>query len=259
MTWTHYPLMALLSLLIWFAASLLPFIMHPRRRIIAVCLSLIGIAIYLSFPVGLWYTYNCPPMRTVCDTRMWYVFFLMLSGIVVFYRLRYRWMLLLSSLLSSVFIILNILADQSNVRPLMPILRSMWFVPHVAVYIFSYGILGCAAMMSMAGIIRRSSSYIPHVDTLMRISMIFLSMGMLSGCVWAKQAWGEYWSWDPKETWAAATWLVCVAYVHRSRAQASHVAMSSYLLVILAFLLLQMCWYGVNLLPSASGSLHRYG
>lgn len=112
-------------------------------------------------------------------------------------------------------------------------------------------------------------------DTLVRIGWGFLTMGIVMGALWAKQAWGDYWTWDPKETWAAATWLSYLLYMHLRQGQGS--ALSSVtepaevtsnsrrtfrrtlLLLIFSFILLQMCWWGVNYLPSAQGfSLHTY-
>ena len=85
-----------------------------------------------------------------------------------------------------------------------------------------------------------------------------MTLGMLSGAVWAKAAWGHYWAWDPKETWAAATWFSYLAYIHfRLGRPAAHRKALVGLLV--SFLLLQMCWYGINYLPSAQGvSVHTY-
>ena len=100
-------------------------------------------------------------------------------------------------------------------------------------------------------------------------------MGIVMGALWAKQAWGDYWTWDPKETWAAATWLSYLLYLHLRQGQGSAlpsvtepVEVTSYsgkslrrtlFLLIFSFLLLQMCWWGVNYLPSAQGfSLHTY-
>ena len=91
--------------------------------------------------------------------------------------------------------------------------------------------------------------------------MSLLTFGMISGCIWAKQAWGNYWTWDPKETWAAATWCAYLVYIHRrsgSKKASSCNDSLSYVIRIVGFLLLQMCWWGVNLLPSASSSLHSY-
>ena len=114
-------------------------------------------------------------------------------------------------------------------------------------------------MLAVAGLWRKSGSYLVTTDSLVKIGMAFLTFGMLSGCIWAKQAWGNYWTWDPKETWAAATWCAYLVYVHR-RLQGDrreHDAVA-YVWIIIGFGLLQMCWYGVNLLPWASQSLHSY-
>ena len=111
-------------------------------------------------------------------------------------------------------------------------------------------------------------------DTLVRIGWGFLTMGIVMGALWAKQAWGDYWTWDPKETWAAATWLSYLLYLHLRQGHfsfapssrpvsadesASHSLRLSLVLLVFSFLLLQMCWWGVNYLPSAKGfSLHTY-
>lgn len=118
-------------------------------------------------------------------------------------------------------------------------------------------------------------------DSLVRLGWGFLTMGMVMGALWAKQAWGDYWTWDPKETWAAATWLSYLLYLHFRRQPGQrpegHPApwpgrpapdaartldrdqRRTLLLLIFSFALLQMCWWGVNLLPSARGfSLHTY-
>ncbi len=94
-------------------------------------------------------------------------------------------------------------------------------------------------------------------DTLVRIGWGFLTMGIVMGALWAKQAWGDYWTWDPKETWAAATWLSYLLYLHLRQGQGF--SRRTLFLLIFSFLLLQMCWWGVNYLPSAQGfSLHTY-
>ena len=91
----------------------------------------------------------------------------------------------------------------------------------------------------------------------MGIGLLFLTLGMLSGCIWAKQAWGSFWNWDPKETWAAATWCAALVYIHL-RLKRDAGLRAPYIWLILTFALLQMCWYGVNFLPAAQGSMHTY-
>ena len=91
--------------------------------------------------------------------------------------------------------------DQS----LMPALQSVWFIPHVTVYMFSYSVLGCAFIIALTGLFRHKEEYLHTADNLVYAGVAFLSIGMLLGSLWAKEAWGNYWSWDPKETWAAIT------------------------------------------------------
>ena len=95
-------------------------------------------------------------------------------------------------------------------------------------------------------------------DNLISVGYCFMTLGMLFGALWAKEAWGHYWSWDPKETWAAITWFAYLVYIHLRTARPRAVRPSLWILV-LAFVLLQMCWWGINYLPSAQGtSVHTY-
>jgi len=99
-------------------------------------------------------------------------------------------------------------------------------------------------------------------DNLVGVGLAFMTIGMLFGAIWAEQAWGHYWAWDPKETWAAATWLAYLVYIHlRYTSSAADIRKTEAALFILlfSFLFLQMCWYGINYLPSARGmSVHTY-
>ena len=92
----------------------------------------------------------------------------------------------------------------------------------------------------------------------MYISFAFLTIGMLFGALWAKEAWGHYWSWDPKETWAAITWIAYLIYIHYRRLPQQRNRLAFWMLIG-SFVLLQMCWWGINYLPSAQGSsVHTY-
>ena len=88
--------------------------------------------------------------------------------------------------------------------------------------------------------------------------MAFLTFGKLSGSGWAKDSWGHYWGWDPKETWAAITWLAYMLYIHYRKAESKDIQTAAWI-IITAFICLQMCWWGINYLPSAKGnSIHTY-
>jgi len=100
------------------------------------------------------------------------------------------------------------------------------------------------------------------IDTLDNISyriiglgFPLLTIGIISGGVWANEAWGSYWSWDPKETWAFITWLVFAAYLH-SRITKGWQGKKPAILAASGFVVVWVCYLGVNLLGKG---LHSYG
>ena len=90
---------------------------------------------------------------------------------------------------------------------------------------------------------------------LIGIGFAFLTIGILSGAVWANEAWGSYWSWDPKETWALITWIVFAVYLH-TRLVRGWQGEKSALVASFGFITLWVCYLGVNLLGKG---LHSYG
>ena len=160
----------------------------------------------------MWISLERPPLRTMGETRLWYSFFLPVAGVITYVRWRYKWILSFSTLLAFVFICVNLFKPEIHNKTLMPALQSPWFAPHVIVYMFSYAMLGAAALIAIYLLIRARKKGIDEgmmslCDNLVYVGMAFLTIGMLFGALWAKEAWGHYWNWDPKETWAAATWL----------------------------------------------------
>ena len=145
----------------------------------------------------------------------------------------------------------------------MPALQSIWFIPHVSVYMMAYALLGAVTLFAVYLWLRPSHRMpsereMQMCDSLVRIGWAFLSAGMVMGALWAKEAWGDWWTWDPKETWAAATWLGYLLYLHL-RPGLRRDSSLAFALLVFSFLLLQMCWYGINYLPSAQGaSVHIY-
>uniref|UniRef100_A0A5P8G3S4 Cytochrome c biogenesis protein CcsA n=1 Tax=Linnaea borealis TaxID=77623 RepID=A0A5P8G3S4_LINBO len=87
------------------------------------------------------------------------------------------------------------------------------------------------------------------------LGFLFLTIGILSGAVWANEAWGSYWNWDPKETWAFITWIVFAIYLHTRTNQKLEGANSA-IVASIGFLIIWICYFGVNLLGIG---LHSYG
>ena len=90
---------------------------------------------------------------------------------------------------------------------------------------------------------------------LIGIGFSFLTIGILSGAVWANEAWGSYWSWDPKETWALIAWITFAIYLH-TRLVRGWRGQKSAIVASLGFFILWICYLGVNLLGKG---LHSYG
>ena len=259
MSWDVFVWFAIPAVLCWGVAA---FLAWKERRAWVLGLSTAGLLIYAAFIVGLWLSLERPPLRTQGETRLWYSFFLALIGLVVYARWRYKWILSFTTLLALVFICVNLFKPELHNKTLMPALMSPWFVPHVIVYMLSYAILGAATLMGIYLLFFRrgpiAENELLQTDNLVYVGQAFLTFGMLFGSLWAHEAWGTYWGWDPKETWAAITWLCYLLYIHfrRARPKADRTALW---ILLFAFLCLQMCWWGINYLQSARAtSIHVY-
>lgn len=172
---------------------------------------------------------------------------------------RGRWLLAAVVAVGMLFTVVTV--AKINFGTLVPALRSAWFVPHIGVYMLAYSALAIALG---AGILIPWRNTFPLMMRLVQTASCLLLVGMLCGAVWAQQAWGDYWAWDPKECWAAATWMLTLAAIHigqkdkGQRIKDKRLITIVLLLVLLAFAAMQMTWYGVNYLPSAAESLHTY-
>lgn len=261
MEWNHLIYFALPAVFCWGMGAMTAY--RPGKSLQVVLWTVAGLAIFMAFIVGMWVSLERPPLRTMGETRLWYSFFLPVAGIITYIRWRYKWILSFSTVMSLVFICINLFKPEIHNKTLMPALQSPWFAPHVIVYMFAYAMLGAGAVVAVYLLVRsRKTAIEPGVmnlcDNLVYVGTAFLTIGMLFGALWAKEAWGHYWSWDPKETWAAATWLGNLLYIH-FRFQKNKQYRSALGILVFAFILLQVCWFGVNYLPSAQGnSVHVY-
>ncbi len=215
-----------------------------------------AIGVLLLFILQLWLLLDRPPMRTMGETRLWYSLFLFICGAFAYRRWGYSWLLGFAVMMATVFMAINYFKPEIHDQSLMPALQSVWFIPHVSIYIFSYALLGCATMLSLVSLLGRQSVD-EAMESLTWGGVAFFTIGMLTGALWAKEAWGEYWSWDAKESWAAATWMLYLLSMHLPRLGYKDKKIKA-VVMSLAFICLQMCWYGVNYLPSAVESIHVY-
>jgi len=156
-----------------------------------------------------------------------------------------------------------------RIQPLIPALKSNWLIAHVIACFIGYGAFAVACGVSFMYLVRQKSSdnkdsmlnLLPDVDLLddlnhrlVMFGFLFLSVGIITGAVWAYSAWGRYWGWDPKETWSLITWFVYATLLH-ARMMRGWRGKRTAILSIGGFAAVLFTYFGVNLLPG----LHSYG
>lgn len=156
---------------------------------------------------------------------------------------------------------------------LMPALKSYWLELHVLTMVISSGALGIAFLLALLYVVKEAASKngtlkedgilarMPSLEALDNLSYRTTSfafplwtVGIIAGGVWAEQAWGRYWGWDPKETWSFITWLVYAGYLH-ARITAGWRGRSAAYLSAIGFAAVMFTFFGVNLVLSG---LHSY-
>jgi cytochrome c-type biogenesis protein CcsB len=181
---------------------------------------------------------------------------------------------------------LTLPTEMQKALPLVPSLQSNWLMMHVSMMMISYATLIVGSLLSIlylafnffkkkksperiiqtentatieTGISYSKLSLLQTIDTwsyrIIGLGFPFLTIGIISGAVWANEAWGSYWSWDPKETWALITWLVFAVYLH-SRLLKGWQGEKAARIGSCGFFVIWVCYLGVNFLGKG---LHSYG
>ena len=165
-----------------------------------------------------------------------------------------------------IFLVIGYASMQSReIHSLMPALQSAWLGFHVSMAIIGYGGFGVAFGVALAYLLRNKlgslAQHIPEEKTLdliiyraVSLGFLFLTMCMITGAIWAKRAWGSYWSWDPKETWSLITWIIYAIFLHL-RLRKGMVGKKSAVFAVVGFLCVIFTYVGVNTLLSG---LHSY-
>jgi cytochrome c-type biogenesis protein CcsB len=154
---------------------------------------------------------------------------------------------------------------------LMPVLRSNWLIFHVSTAVVGYGAAGLASALACLYFVSRRAANvrwlrerIPPEAALdravyraIRFAFPFLTLLNVTGAVWAYNAWGRYWGWDPKETWALITWLIYAFYLH-ARLRPDWRPPRTNAVVLVGIIAILFTFLGVNQLAAFSSSLHSY-
>ena len=179
-------------------------------------------------------------------------------------RIRGDWLNTLA--MPAAFLVLSYAALQpKEITELMPALRSAWFGFHIGSAVFSYaafilaGCVGLRHILTKKKAAQEDARKLEQMDylayRLVGFGFLFLTVVILSGAIWAEQAWSAFWTWDPKETWALITWIIYAVYLHlRLRRKKDADFLAWY--VVIAVPVVFFTFAGVNtLLPG----LHSYG
>lgn len=234
---------------------------NKRHNALIHFLIIAGLAMFAVQLVAKWISLQRPPLRTLGETRLWYTFFMGAIGYFSYIRWKYKWLMLLCNAFAMLFLFINLVKPENMDSTLMPALQSVWFVPHVIVYILSYSILGVATAIAAFAIYKSCKNVVTEYENMLMhlvyLGFSLLTLGMTFGAFWAKQAWGHYWTWDPKETWAFLTWLVYLLIIHIQKYKKIEPNKLHWLLVI-AFIMVLLCWFGIQYMPVAQNSVHVY-
>lgn len=210
-----------------------------------------------------------PPFLNVYEFMLSFTWVLVLLYLVLELAMKNRALGAFNAPLTAIFAFVA-LCMPSAVNPTMPALRSAWRVPHISTALLAYAAFGIAFELAIIYLIRDSaerkkkpfwSSRLPDLKatdhaTYRTIAFGFMmqTLAVITGAVWAQKAWGAYWSWDPKETWALITWLIYAAYLHMRTTQRWR-GRKSAVMAIIGFAATLFTLFGVSFLMPG---LHSY-
>ncbi len=266
MIWEYLNITFISFTLLWLIGSLCV-IFDKRSRYLkslSKTLPVVANIILIFFITTLWINLSRPPLKTMAETRLWYSMFVSLITWGLYLKTKSKPLYFLGFIMSSVFLMVNVIHPEYQNKNLMPALQSPWFIPHVVIYMISYAVLAAACLTVLIGLYNtKINKTIDTKSIKLSMNLVYpgfalLSLGMIMGAIWAKIAWGDYWSWDAKETWALLTWLFYLVCIHIHFSFPKKHKLLMYLLAF-SFIVLIITWLGIRYFPSAANSIHVYG
>lgn len=210
---------------------------------------LLGVS-FLALTFGLalrWIISGNIPMSNGYESMLTVAWFVMLISILM--QLRIRIVMVFGFLLSGFFLLVSHINQMDPaIGQMMPVLNSPLLSMHVSIIMMSYALLSLTFICGIMGICMRS-----HGEELQALSRVFLypaltcmGFGIFIGAIWANVSWGNYWSWDSKETWALITFMIYAVVVHTQSLPVFRKPLVYHIYITLAFLSIAMTYFGVN-------------
>lgn len=243
---------------------------------------------------GRWFYYKYFPLSNLYESLLFLAWTLLFIHLILEFKTSSKILGVIITpivLFITGFSHLSLPLEMQKASPLVPALQSNWLMMHVSLMMLSYATLILGSLLAILFLmlslkevnlknklqklnlnnsifltnlnntttISISSKFLENIDNLsyriISLGFPFLTIGIVSGAVWANEAWGSYWSWDPKETWALITWLIFAAYLH-ARIIKKWEGIKSSILASIGFIMVWICYLGVNFLGQG---LHSYG
>lgn len=239
---------------------------------IALGLLIVAFAVNTWIIVDRWIEADRAPFKTLYETLLFYPWCVAAVTLVLIGIHRLHVLVPFASAVSLMGLAYALYRPDVEIITLPPALQSAWFVPHVITYFVAYaGLFASFVLAALALAVplwkRRkaagmdgpatNSGFEQHAHHAAVFGTVALTLGLVMGAVWGKYAWGDYWSWDPKENWALVTWLAYLIYLHLRRLDRWWEQRAMWVLVF-SFGAVVFTYLGMSLLPTASGSLHVY-
>ena len=202
----------------------------------------------LTFGLALrWIISGNVPMSNGYESMLTVAWFVMLISIALQFKV--RMVMVFGFLLSGFFLLVSHINQMDPaIGQMMPVLNSPLLSVHVSVIMMSYALLSLTFICGLMGIFMRS-----HAEELQALSRVFLypalttmGLGIFIGAIWANVSWGNYWSWDSKETWALITFMIYAVVVHTQTLPAFRKPLAYHVYLTFAFLSIVMTYFGVN-------------
>lgn len=210
---------------------------------------LLGVSVLaLTFGLALrWIISGNVPMSNGYESMLTVAWLVMLISILM--QLRIRIVMVFGFLISGFFLLVSHINQMDPaIGQMMPVLNSPLLSIHVSIIMMSYALLSLTFICGIMGICLRS-----HGEELQALSRIFLypalttmGFGIFIGAIWANVSWGNYWSWDSKETWALITFMIYAVVVHTQSLPVFRKPLVYHIYITLAFLSIAMTYFGVN-------------
>ncbi|OHB70845.1 MAG: hypothetical protein A2W23_04930 [Planctomycetes bacterium RBG_16_43_13] len=211
-----------------------------------------------------WVVADRAPFKTLYETMIFYPWCVCLVFFILLLLYRLVALGIFSSAICLIGFVYACYKPDIEIINMPPALQSGWFVPHVVTYFISYAALFASFSLAILYLIlpnwRKEDSNVgfeEFYNRSMNFGFVALTLGLVMGAIWGKVAWGDYWSWDPKENWALITWFAYLAAIHL-RYVSGWKGKRLALVCIAGFCAVVFTYLGMSILPTASGSLHVY-